>query len=378
MIVKPVKFIIATLLILSIVACSNTGLIETIMPTQTIEGETASTPSVSDVTESTAVTPINSSNQPTLEEVAVVTLKIPEGIQAPSFEYSGMAWYGDVLVLLPQFPDDKEGNREPNLFAITKDELILAAKDPSLELTVRDVPIVNSDLRSVIKGYEGFESILFVGQDVYLTIESRAGNPMMGYLIRGEVTGDLESITLDPESLVELQPLSKERNATFEAMTFWNGSLYIIYEHNSRKNVAQPVAYQYSLDLEFQRQIPFPLIDFRVTDATISDPSGLFWVVNYFYPGDTHLAVEQDALVLEYGEGKTHAASEPVERLVQLQIEADQISRVDQAPIYLQLLDYNIARNWEGVVLLDDLGFLLISDSFPGSLLGFCPFLSWK
>jgi hypothetical protein len=214
-----------------------------------------------------------------------------------------------------------------------------------------------------------------VGQTIYLTIESRAGNPMMGYLIKGDVKGDLESITLDPESLVELEPFSSERNSTFEAMTVWNEKLYVIYEHNSKQDDEQPVAYQFNLDFEFEREIPFPAIDYRVTDATISDPSGKFWVVNYFFPGDTHLAVDQDGLVLEYGEGQTHKDNQPVERLVELQIEGNQISRIDQPPIYLQLLDYNIARNWEGIAMLDELGFLLISDSFPGSLLGFCPIL---
>jgi len=158
-------------------------------------------------------------------------------------------------------------------------------------------------------------------------------------------------------------------------MTYWNGNLYIMYEHNSTQGETEPVAYQFNLDLELVREIPFPAINFRITDATISDPSGKFWVMNYFFPGDTHLAVDQDALVLEYGEGRTHAENDPVERLVQLQIEESQISRLDQPPIYLELLDYSVARNWEGIVPLDDLGFLLITDSLPGSLLGFCPIL---
>jgi hypothetical protein len=76
------------------------------------------------------------------------------------------------------------------------------------------------------------------------------------------------------------------------------------------------------------------------------------------------LAVEQDPLISQYGQGETHASNIPVERLVQLQIEKDEILRVDQAPIYLKILGFNIARNWEGVVMLDELGFLLITDSF--------------
>ena len=373
--VKVSRLIIGIILIISLVACSNKAILPELTDTQT------SLPANrQDQTESIlTITGNNPEETPTnreyLEEVEVIPLKLPDRISAASFEYSGMGWFGDYLVLLPQYPEGKDFSRKPNLFAIAKQDLLAAVTDPDLELPVRDIPIENSDLRSVIKGFEGFESILFVDQNVYMTIESRAGDPMMGYLIRGVVNGDLESITLDVNSIVELRPLSSELNATFEGMTYWNGSLYVMYEHNSMRNVKQPVAYQINPDLENIREIPFPVINYRITDATISDVDGKFWVMNYFFPGDTHLAVDQDSLVEEYGEGKTHAENDPVERLVQLQIENDQISRIDQPPTYLQLLDNDIARNWEGLVMLDNLGFLLITDSFPGSVLGFCPIL---
>jgi len=373
--VKVSRLIIGIILIISLVACSNKAILPELTDTQT------SLPANrQDQTESIlTITGNNPEETPTnreyLEEVEVIPLKLPDRISAASFEYSGMGWFGDYMVLLPQYPEGKDFSRKPNLFAIAKQDLLAAITDPDLELPVRDIPIENSDLRSVIKGFEGFESILFVDQNVYMTIESRAGDPMMGYLIRGVVNGDLESITLDVNSIVELRPLSSELNATFEGMTYWNGSLYVMYEHNSMRNVKQPVAYQINPDLENIREIPFPVINYRITDATISDVDGKFWVMNYFFPGDTHLAVDQDSLVEEYGEGKTHAENDPVERLVQLRIENDQISRIDQPPTYLQLLDNDIARNWEGLVMLDNLGFLLITDSFPGSVLGFCPIL---
>ena len=371
---KYVKIIIVIIVIFSANACRNKTLID-ILPLQTPTSQAEKT----EINASETLTPSETAkapiDRPLLEEVKVVSLRLPERIQAPSFEYSGMAWFGNYLVLLPQYPQGKDFSRESNLFAIAKTDLFLAIENPDFEFPIRDVPILNSDLRNVIKGFEGFESVLFLDQDVYLTIESHGGDPMMGYLIKGEVEGELESISLDPESLVELEPLSSAANATFEAMTYWNGNLYVLYEHNSKQVGELPVAYQYNLDLEFEQEIAFPIIDFRITDATSSDEKGRFWVVNYFFPGDTHLAVEHDHLLSQYGEGETHAVYEPVERLVQLQIESDQISRIDQAPVYLQLLDGNIARNWEGIVLLEDLGFLLISDSFPGSILGFCPIL---
>ena len=372
---KVSRLIIGIILIISLVACSNKAILPELTDTQTPlpANRQDQTESILTITgNNTEETP---TNREYLEEVEVIPLKLPDRISAASFEYSGMGWFGDYMVLLPQYPEGKDFSRKPNLFAIAKQDLLAAITDPDLELPVRDIPIENSDLRSVIKGFEGFESILFVDQNVYMTIESRAGDPMMGYLIRGVVNGDLESITLDVNSLVELRPFSSELNATFEGMTYWNGSLYVMYEHNSMRNVKQPVAYQINPDLENIREIPFPVISYRITDATISDVDGKFWVMNYFFPGDTHLAVDQDSLVEEYGEGKTHAENDPVERLVQLQIENDQISRIDQPPTYLQLLDNDIARNWEGLVMLDNLGFLLITDSFPGSVLGFCPIL---
>ena len=369
---KTAKIIIASILILSLNACSIKAYLTSSEPAQTFENivELSEAGNVVELTGTeTPTTPVS---QPLLEEVEVVPLKLPERVQAASFEYSGLAWFGDFLVLLPQYPEGRYSSGDGNLFAISKEDILQAIEDPEFELPVRDVPIVNSNLRNVVKGFEGFESILFFEQDVYLTVESHGGNPMMGYLIKGVVEGELESITLDPNSLVELEPLSSAENATFEAITYWDGSLYVIYEHNSKQSDAQPLAYQFDLGLEFMQEIAFPIMDYRITDATMSDPSGKFWVVNYFFPGDTHLAVEQDALISQYGQGATHASNQPVERLVQLQIEKDEILRVDQAPIYLKLLGFNIARNWEGVVMLDELGFLLITDSFPNSQLGFC------
>jgi len=369
---KTAKIIIASILIICLVACSNNAILMSSEPTQTFENIVELSEAGNDVELTATETLTTPVSQPLLEEVEVVPLKLPERVQAASFEYSGLAWFGDFLVLLPQYPEGRYSSGDGNLFAIAKEDILRTIEDPEIELPVRDVPIFNSNLRNVVKGFEGFESILFVGQDIYLTVESHGGNPMMGYLIKGVVKGELESVTLDPNSLVELETLSSAENATFEAITYWDGNLYVIYEHNAKQSDAQPLAYQFDLGLEFMQEIAFPIMDYRITDATMSDPSGKFWVVNYFFPGDTHLAVEQDALISQYGQGATHASNQPVERLVQLQIEKDEILRVDQAPIYLKLLGFNIARNWEGVVMLDELGFLLITDSFPNSQLGFC------
>lgn len=367
----------ASILILSLTACSvistQSGNAELQLSTVVTGGEITSTVAPEPV--ETSAHASENQDQSRLDETDVVFLKLPERISSASFEYSGLAWFKDQLVLLPQYPGGKFFSYSPVLYSISKQDILTAIENPELELPARDVPLLQADIQGQIQGFEGFESILFVGQQVFLTIETHGGDPMMGYLIRGEVNGDLERITLEPDSLVELPPLTHEQNATFEALTSWNDKLNVIYEHNSGQAEMTPIAYEFNLDMEFSRKIPFPAINYRITDATESDESGRFWVMNYFYPGDTHLKVDQDELVLRYGEGETHARSQQVERIIQLQIDQAGITRIDQPPIYLKLLEKDKARNWEGIVLLDDLGFLLITDRFPDSLIGFCPFL---
>ena len=65
-----------------------------------------------------------------------------------------------------------------------------------------------------------------------------------------------------------------------------------------------------------------------------------------------------------------------MERLIEFQIEDDAIHLVDAPPVQLALSPLRLARNWEGIVRLEegDLnGFLLITDRFPSTILAFVP-----
>jgi len=60
-----------------------------------------------------------------------------------------------------------------------------------------------------------------------------------------------------------------------------------------------------------------------------------------------------------------------VERLIPLCYADGRLNLADRAPIQLQLVDAETSRNWEGIERLDDRGFLLVTDKFPGTELGF-------
>ena len=103
-----------------------------------------------------------------------------------------------------------------------------------------------------------------------------------------------------------------------------------------------------------------------------SDSSGRFWAINYLYPGDVQkLTPAEDGLTRQYGQGSSHAQSENVERLVEFQVIGEKIVRTQSPPIQLVLAASGEARNWEGIVRLEGVGFLLVTDQYPETILGF-------
>ena len=307
-----------------------------------------------------------------LSEHEIVAIPLPGELGWEVMEYSGLDWYKDTLVLLPQYHHGISGNREGELYAIPGDVLRNFADDPNIEVDPYAVPFDDAGLSTELSGFEGFEAIIFINNTAYLTIETSGGEPMKGYVVMGAVDsdgGNLRSIKLDKTSLVELPMQNDSRNATYEALTSDGNYIYAFYEQNGTKQNDNPFAIRLTLDLAEVTQIPMDAINFRVTDATIIDADGIFWMINYFFPGDTHLVVGDDFLSNRYGLGETHLENRPIERLVKYQITEGGFVMVDQPPIYLKLMDQNVARNWEGLVAFDDIGFILVTDKFPTSIL---------
>ena len=77
-----------------------------------------------------------------------------------------------------------------------------------------------------------------------------------------------------------------------------------------------------------------------------------------------------DPIAERYGRGSTHKVERTVERLLQLELGEQGISLRERPPIQLSLMAGE-ARNWEGIVTLDNRGFLLVSDTYPRTILSF-------
>ena len=311
-------------------------------------------------------------NEKGVLEVDVLEIPLAEQIANRFMEFSSMAWHGDELCLLPQYPNRLNPEGLGALYAVNKADILSYFDHPDENpLPMREITFDDGGLSKFIPGFEGFEAITFANQQVFMTIETHNGNPMMGYLVTGSFDELSKQISLNPQTLIELPPQTSFLNASDEALTIYNNRIYTFFEDNGVSQNPLAQAHVFDLNLKTEGIIPFPNIEYRVTDATETQEDGTFWVMNYFYPGDEHLAADDDPLIRQYGVGETHKQFDGVERIVEMKIEEGAIRLVDIAPLYLRLNSDGETRNWEGIVRLDEIGFLLITDSFPRTIFGF-------
>jgi hypothetical protein len=308
-------------------------------------------------------------------EIPVQIIQLDGPASQPEAEISGLAWYGDTLILMPENPNlYATADAAGMLFALPKAEVVayLDASDPA-PLTPALIPLIAPDIPATIPGFDGFEAITFVGDRVFLTVEIRLSEGMRGAIVSGTVAPDLSAITLDLDHPVELLPQADIDNLSYESLLPVGDQLVAIYEANGAGVNPQPYAYEVDQALtQTTTTIPFPNIEYRITDATPPDENGVFWAINYFFPGDTKLEAAVDTLVETYGQGATHRTMPGVERLVAFQVGEEGITRVDQPPIQL-LLTTALSRNWEGIARLEDRGFLLVTDRWPVTTFAFVP-----
>ncbi len=306
-------------------------------------------------------------------ETAVSTIPLSGDIARADAELSGMAWFGDWLILLPQYPTFSGKGADGVIYALPRAD-ILAFLDGQTDspLEPAEIPLIAPGLNRTIAGYEGFEAIAFDGEHAYLTIEASPAAGMTGHLVKGEIAPDLSALTIDTEKITTVPSATGIANKSDETIVLVGGQVLTIHEANGAKINDSPLAQRFDDDLQPVGTLPFPAVEYRVTDATEVDEDGRFWAINYFFPGEPELMPDSDPLAAAYGQGATHRARAGAERLLEFQLSETGITLVERPPIQLELLPDEL-RNWEAIVRLGDRGFLLVTDKFPKTILGFVP-----
>ena len=309
------------------------------------------------------------------EETAVQNIALAGELADRNAEISGMAWYGDYLILMPQYPNFylEEGTEEHgSVFAIAKADIDAYLNGESFApLESVKIPFTAGDAYA-IEGFEGFEAIVFDGDNVYLTIEVEGAEGMYALLVAGTIAPDLSALTIDTATMPEIATQSGVENMSDETLFLAEGNLVTIHEANGVAVNAEPVAHLFGTDLSEAGTVPMTNVEYRITDATALDENGNFWAVNYFYPGEEVLMPEVDPIAETFGRGPTHTASAGVERLLEFNYSADGVVLTETAPIMLQLMADGNLRNLEGIARYEA-GFLVATDKYPSTIFGFVP-----
>ena len=322
---------------------------------------------------STAIKPTATDS---LLEASVQLIPIDGAISFPEAEVSGMTWFGDLLLILPQYPKDYLSPvGSPGIFALPKADILTYLDGSSSgPLESEIIPITNTQFTAQIPGYEGFEAIAIDGNSVYLSIEANDRGVMQGYLIQGLIASDGSSIDLVPGSLTEVPTPVQIFNSAYETLIASGGKVLAFFEANGRD--LNPGAYALLYDPQSRAfsELDLDQIEYRFTDSTELDADGKFWVLNVFMPIEFWFYSNSDAVADQFGRGNSHLEYNHVERLLELKYNEGQITLSGKAPLYLEFIDDANARNWEALVRLDDRGFLAMTDTYPGTVLGFIPF----
>ena len=129
-------------------------------------------------------------------------------ITDPNQEISGLDWYKDNLILLPE-------NLNGFVFIISKEKIL---KSIELENPSPIFPQVNSfktpDFARTIKG---FESIVFDNDKFFVTIEAKDDDGMKSYLAWGKINSNSLNMIIHKDSLKEIKTPIQVKNMTYES-----------------------------------------------------------------------------------------------------------------------------------------------------------------
>lgn len=324
-----------------------------------------------------------------VQEAAVQPIELAAPLDRPSAQLSSLVWWGEMLVLVPQYPTFVAGGdtSRAHFYGIPRDTLRRAirqadAAGPAIEpipLRLAGAGLLRGD------GYQGLEAIVVSGERLYAAVEAdQADEPgMQAFLASGRIASrsalpgstaaeahPTAEATFRMASIVELDVPTNLANMAYEALVVYRDTLIALHEANGAR--VHPGAEARRFDRQLVEHSPLSMtpIEFRVTDATAADSAGRFWVMNYLYPGEKDLLdPATDEVAREYGVGASHRGRTVVERLVELQVTPSGVRRTSTPPVWLELAPDN-GRNWEGIVRFED-GFLLVTDTFPETILAY-------
>lgn len=308
-----------------------------------------------------------------IEEKEIIPIELEGVLSTTDIETSSIAWFGDDLFFFPQFPHLFSDKYDGVVFKLSKDEIIrYLNSEKKNKLKPKEVYFSAPDLKEILrKKAGGIEAAIFFDNSIYLSVEFVREDSSFAYLLKGNYLKEENIIRIDKEKIAKINIPYNINNLTVETLTFVNDRIIAIPELNGKNIPRKTFAPSFDKELNFVENIKMDNIEFRVTDATYINPDSSFYVMNYNYPGEAKIIKPaKDEIAGKYGIGKLHSETDIVERIIKLKLTKDGIKISDDIPTYLKL-NTSSGKNWEGIVQLDDLGFLIITDAIKEQIFAF-------
>ena len=285
-------------------------------------------------------------------------------------EISGMDWYNDNLIILPE-------NLNGYAFATKKSDLDLRINNSDTSaIKPKKINFNTPNYKKLIPGFDSFEAIAFRGYEVYLTIEIKFPDSMSCLIARGHIDAQTLDITIPEQNLTQINVPTYVDNMSYESLVVDKDRVIALFEANGDSLIKNPYAISINSSGNDIFKYQTSSINYRIADATRVDKNNRFWAINYFFPGDREtLKPGDDILASKYGEGLTHSKSERVERLVEYKIHNKKVLITNNPPIEIKLEGEKTSRKWEAIARYENKGFILATDKYPKpyTLLAYVP-----
>ena len=135
--------------------------------------------------------------------IRVLPLAGPMSLSAA--EISGMDWHGDLLLMLPQYPEIFSDLGDQSLFGLHRAELVAAVDGAAAQPLVPFVlPLDAPWIRESVSGYQGREAIAVAGDRYFMTLELMDRGVMGSRLVGGRFLDGEPAPTLAVDHMVDL------------------------------------------------------------------------------------------------------------------------------------------------------------------------------
>ena len=304
------------------------------------------------------------------QEKTPIILKISGPMKNSDEEISGMDWYNNNLIMLPE-------NLNGYAFAIKKSDLDsrINSSDTSA-IKPKKINFNTPNYKKLIPGFDSFEAIAFRGYEVYLTIEIKFPDSMSCFIARGHIDAQTLDITIPKQNLTQISVPTYVDNMSYESLVVDKDRIIALFEANGDSLIKSPYVISINSSGNDIFKYQTSSINYRIADATRVDKNNRFWAINYFFPRDRGvLKPGDDILASKYGQDLTHSKSERVERLVEYKIHNKKVLITNNPPIEIKLEGEKTSRKWEAIARYEDRGFLLATDKYPKpyTLLAYVP-----